>query len=336
MRAPLFALPLILFLILFLMGNSAPTPNPDPAFEEWLQELASEALERGISQGTLDLALEDVQPLPEIVALDRGQPRKPSDFCAYMKKRLTRTRIARARRVLEEEATLLAEINHEYGVPARYIVSLWGLETNFGDYMGGHRVLDALATLAYDPRRADMFREQIFGALQIIEEGHQQPDQMIGSWAGAMGQVQFMPSTFLAYAVDHDGDGRKDVWGSTADSLASAANYLRASGWRSGENWGRQVKLPSELESASAELGERRTLDAWQQLGVRRIDGGDLPESTLRGSIVLPKRGPGPAFLVYPNYRTFMAWNRSTFFAVSVGTLADAAAGMRPFDACRS
>jgi len=331
---PPIAVTTMALLALALTGNAAVTPDPD--FDQWLQELAAEAVERGISREIVDTALADVSPLAEIVKLDRSQPKKPSDFCSYMSKRLSPTRIARARRVLEEEASLLAEINAEYGVPARYIVSLWGLETNFGDYMGDHRVLDALATLAYDPRRGDMFRNQVFSALQIIQEGHRAPEDLLGSWAGAMGQVQFMPSTFLAYAVDHDGDGRKDLWNSTPDALASAANFLRASGWRSGETWGRQVRIPKELESAPKQLGKRRRLSTWQERGVRNYDGGDLPESTLLGSIVLPKRGPGPAFLVYPNYHVFMNWNRSTFFAVSVGTLADAATGRTPFDACRS
>lgn len=318
----------------FLLLGAA--PEPDPGFEVWLGALEAEALERGFSAETVRLTLDGLEPVPGIVKQDRSQPVKPSDFCEYMSRRLTPTRIARAQLVLEEEAELLAELNAEYGIPARYLVSLWGLETNFGDYMGEYKVVDTLATLAYDPRRGDMFREQVFGALQIIEEGHQEPDRLLGSWAGATGQVQFMPSTFLAYAVDHDGDGRKNLWTSRADALASAANYLRASGWRPGESWGRQVIVPKNLENASSKLRVKRPIDSWQQRGVRRIDGGALPAAKMRGSIVLPRRGPGPAFLVYHNYHTFMAWNRSTFFAVSVGTLADAAVGMPVFDACGS
>jgi membrane-bound lytic murein transglycosylase B len=306
---------------------------PPPGFEHWLAQLEAEALERGFERETVQ-ALERVEPIAEILEQDRSQPTAPSDFCTYMARRLTPTRIARAQRVLEEDAELLAQLNAEYGVPPRYLVALWGLETNFGDYMGEYKVVDALATLAFDPRRGSMFREQVFDALQIIQEGHQSADALLGSWAGATGHVQFMPSTFLAYAVDHDGDGRKDVWTNTGDALASAANYLRASGWRSGETWGRPVLLPKDLANASRELGKKRALQSWQARGVRRLDGGDLPTSTLRGSIVLPLRGPGPAFLVYGNYHTFMAWNRSTFFAVSVGALADAAVGRPVFDAC--
>ena len=214
-------------------------------------------------------------------------------------------------------------------------MALWGLETNFGDYMGSYPVVDALVTLAYDPRRGEMFREQVFAALQILDEGHLEPGGFVGSWAGATGHVQLMPSTFLDYAVDHAGDGRKDIWTSTADALATAANYLRESGWRSGESWGREVVLPGDLESATAELRARRSLAHWQERGVRRPGGADLPDSDwMRGSIVLPRRKGGPAFLVYPNYHAFLAWNRSTFFALSVGTLADAALGRTPFDAC--
>lgn len=307
---------------------------PPPDFQQWLAQLEAEALARGFRPQTVEAALSGVQPVADILELDRSQPSKPSDFCSYMSQRLTPTRIARAQHLMEENADLLADLTASYGVPARYLVALWGLETNFGDYMGQYRVVDALATLAYDTRRGPQFREQLFGALQIIEEGHQQPDRLLGSWAGATGHVQFMPNTFLAYAVDYDGDGRKDLWTSTPDALASAANYLRASGWRSGETWGRPVLLPKDLESATRELRQKRALSRWQQLGVRNQGGGDLPESSLRGSIVQPRRGIGPAFLVYSNYQAFMAWNRSTFFAVSVGALADAAAGRPSYQGC--
>jgi membrane-bound lytic murein transglycosylase B len=223
-----------------------------------------------------------------------------------------------------------ARLEAEYGVPARYLVALWGLETNFGDYMGTWPVVGALATLAHDPRRSDLFREQLLAALRIIDEGHQDPDGLVGSWAGATGHVQLMPSTFLAYAVDYDGDGRKNVWSSPAEARGRAAPK------QGGETWGRQVSLPGDLESAAAELRRRRLLSEWQARGVRRSDGGDLPDAPMRGSIVLPKRNAEPAFLVYGNYRAFLEWNRSTFFAISVGTLADAVTGAGTFRSCGS
>jgi membrane-bound lytic murein transglycosylase B len=298
-------------------------------FSIWLRALEAEALERGISRPTVESALRDVKTIPRVLELDRRQPVAPKDFCGYLERRLTPTRIERGRRVLAEHRELLAELAADYGVPARYLVALWGLETNFGDYLGDYPLMDALATLARNPRRGDFFREQIFAALQIIDEGHHPPVGLVGSWAGATGQVQLMPTTFLAYAVDRDGDGRKDVWSSLPDSLATAANYLRRSGWRSGQTWGRQVQLPT----GSRHDGSRPLAD-WQQLGVRRVDGRDLPEGDLRAEVVLPLRRPDPAFLVYRNYRTFLAWNRSTFFAISVGALADEISGAPSLRAC--
>lgn len=319
---------------LVVAAAPAPASKSRADFEAWLRQVETEALERGISQSTLRSAFAGLEPIPGILELDRSQPRKPAEFCAYMKRRLTRTRIERAKRMLAEHSALLQELNEEYGVPPRYLVSLWGLETNFGDYMGDWPVVGALATLAYDPRRSEMFREQLLAALQIIDEGHQAPADLKGSWAGATGHVQLMPSTFLAYAVDHDGDGRKNIWTSTADALATAANYLRESGWRSGETWGRRVQLPADLEGATAELRRWRSLAEWQGLGVRRANGADLPNAPMRASIVVPRRQGGPAFLAYPNYHTFLEWNRSTFFAVSVGALADAATSRGRLGAC--
>ncbi len=322
---------------LILAASPAPASKGGSEFDAWLRQVETEALERGISRATVETALADLEPIPEIVQLDRSQPKKPAEFCSYMERRLTSTRIARGKRVMSEHRALLRELNAEYGVPERYLVALWGLETNFGDYLGDYPVVGALATLGHDPRRGAMFREQLISALQIIDEGHQGADTMRGSWAGAMGQVQFMPSTFLAYAVDHDGDGRKDLWNSTPDALASAANYLSQAGWRSGETWGRPVSLPADLDGATRTLRRKRALSDWQARGVRQADGGDLPESNLRGSIVQPRREKGgPAFLVYPNYHAFLNWNRSTFFAVSVGTLADAVTGRSSFRSCGS
>jgi membrane-bound lytic murein transglycosylase B len=237
--------------------------------------------------------------------------------------------------VLEDHEALLARITEEYGVPARYVVALWGLETNFGDYQGDHPLFDTLVTLARDPRRGDFFREQIFAALRMVEDGHHPPEGFEGSWAGATGQVQFMPSTYLDYAVDHDGDGRRDIWTSVPDALASAAHLLRRSGWRPGESWGRQVSLPSELHRQAGTLRKSpRGLEGWSTLGVRRSDGGDLPVANLNARLVLPLRTADPAFLVYQNYRVFMTWNRSTFFAISVGALADELGDRSTLRAC--
>jgi len=302
-------------------------------FDEWLDELRIEALEQGISEATLSSTLNGIEPRADILEQDRSQPKKPKEFCEYMGKRLTETRTARGQRMLKEEAALLKQINEAFGVPPRYLVALWGLETNFGDYQGDYPAIVSLATLAYDPRRDDLFRRQVLAALQMIDEGHADPD-FKGSWAGATGQVQFMPTTFLGYAVDFDGDGRKNLWTSVPDALASAANYLRQSGWRSGETWGRQVLVGPDLQGNTAALKRRRSLAEWGALGVTLLDGTALPTSNLSASIVLPRRKGLPAFLTYHNYRTFLSWNRSTFFAVSVGTFADQLTSRGALDMC--
>jgi membrane-bound lytic murein transglycosylase B len=312
-------------LSLLIAGSAAAAR--EPTFDEWLAGVRSEAVERGISSSIVASALDDLAPEPDILRQDRSQPKNPADFCGYMVRRLTSTRIARAKRMLEEHGSLLKEINAEFGIPARYIVSLWGLETNFGDYQGGHSVVRSLATLAFDPRRSENIRGQLFAALQILDERHLEVDQMKGSWAGAMGHVQFMPTTFLAYAVDYDGDGRKNIWGSVPDALASAANYLRQAGWRPGETWGRRIDLPVGMTFAGR-TSPRRSVEHWRNKGVRSYGGYKLPASSLSGSIVLPRNEPSPAFLVYGNYRTILAWNHSTYFGISVGTLADRVSGL--------
>jgi len=316
---------------LLVSGAGSARVAPDAALSSWLEALKAEALGRGISRRTVETSLGSVEPIPQVLELDRRQPRAPGDFCGYLQRRLTPTRIARGQRILAEHGELLAGIAADYGVPARYLVALWGLETNFGDYLGDYPLIDALVTLARDPRRSGMFREQIFAALQIIDEGHRRHEDLMGSWAGATGQVQVMPTTFLAYAVDRDGDGRKDVWTSPPDALATAAHILRSTGWRSGETWGRQVRLPAGLHGEGT-----KPLGAWQALGVRQIDGSDLPDADIPAAVVLPMRQPGPAFLAYPNYRTFLTWNRSTFFAISVGALADEISGAGSLRACGS
>jgi membrane-bound lytic murein transglycosylase B len=331
------AAPLLVVLGALLSPTSSGSSTGSKAdFPLWMAKLEDEARQRGISAETLEMTLGDLEPDPRVLELDRRQPGAPGEFCGYLERRLTPTRVARGRRILEEHGALLEQIRQEFGVPPRYLVALWGLETNFGDYTGSYPVIGSLVTLAYDPRRSDLFREQIFAALRIVDEGHYEGKQMLGSWAGASGQVQLMPTTFLEYAVDHDGDGRKDVWTSLPDALASAANYLKRSGWRSGETWGRPVRVPAEIGVRGARRTPSRTLAHWRNRGVTRADGGALPIADLRGALVFPARKLEPAFLVYRNYRTFLTWNQSTFFAISVGALADEISGVGSLQLCDS
>jgi membrane-bound lytic murein transglycosylase B len=285
---------------------SAATPSVDQSadFAAWLGALRSEAADEGISPATLDAAFAGVTaPLPRVLELDRSQPEFVQTFSGYMKNRLSDARIRRGREMLELHRDLFRDIEGRYGVQPQYLVAFWALESNFGDYTGGFSVIDA---------------------------GHISSSAMTGSWAGAMGQCQFMPSTFAGYAVDGDGDGRIDIWQSLPDVMHSAANYLSRAGWRRGERWGREVVLPAGFDFALAGTGVRRTVSEWAALGVLRADGSALGQADLEASVILPAGAAGPAFLGYNNFRTTMVWNRSTFYAISVGHLADRFLGEGP------
>lgn len=311
-------------------AESGGAPADTTAFQDWLQTLRIEARGKGISDKTLDAALKGIAPVKRVIELDRHQPEFTQTFWSYLHKQVNTKRIERGRTLLAKHRRLLNAIHAEYGVPPRYLVAFWGLETNFGTYTGGFRVIDALVTLAYDRRRAQFFRTQLLVALQIIEEGHVWPDAMTGSWAGAMGQMQFMPSTFIGHAVDYSGDGRKDIWRSLPDAFASAANYLSDMGWRLRQIWGREVRLPDGFDLMLATMDRKKTVRSWSALGVRRADGRALPQADMQSSIILPQGHNGPAFLVYDNFRVILRWNRSINYAISVGHLADRLVGRPP------
>ena len=310
-----------------IAGLAAAAGDGDPGFTSWLAGLREEALGRGIRAETLDKAFADVKPIARVVELDRRQPEFTLGFQEYLDRVVPDSRVERGRRNLKGNRALLDKVARKYGVQPRFIVALWGIETDFGRHAGAFYVIEALATLAYDGRRSAFFRKQLLDALTILDEGHIAPAEMMGSWAGAMGQNQFMPSSFVSFAVDFDGDGRRDIWSTKADVFASAANYLARSGWRGDQTWGRQVRLPEGFDVDLAGLEVRKRLGAWQRLGVRRADGSDLPTRQLAASLILPGRGAEPAYLVYDNYSTILKWNRSTFFAIAVGSLADRIAG---------
>ena len=292
-------------------------------FSKWIKELRAEASSKGIRSATLDAALKGIKLIPRVVELDRKQPEFTLTFRQYMDRVVPQGRVDKGRKKLKENRALLKEIGGKYGVPPRFVVAFWGVETDFGRVSGGFPVIPALVTLAYDGRRSTYFRGELMNALKIIDGGHIGVRAMMGSWAGAMGQPQFMPSSFLNFAVDYDGDGRTDIWNTVADVFASAANYLARSGWKKDQTWGRPVRLPEGFDVTQAGLGSRKRIGEWQSLGVRRADGTDLPTRDLKASVVLTE-GPGSAaYLVYDNYRTILKWNRSNFFAIAVGSLAD-------------
>lgn len=297
--------------------------EPQVPFDEWLKGFRADARAAGIRETTLDRAFQGVQPIPRVIELDRRQPEFTLTFRQYMDRIVPPARIEKGRVKLRENRPLLDQVAAQYGVQPRFLVAFWGIETDFGRVTGGFPVVAALATLAYDGRRSAYFRKELIYAVEIIDKGHVTPDKMVGSWAGAMGQTQFMPSSFRSYAVDHDGDGRIDLWTNRADVMASAANYLKKSGWKGDETWGRAARLPEGFDRAMIGTGVAKTLAEWSARGVTRADGGALPNRPLKASIVLAEGDKGPAYLIYDNYRTILKWNRSTFFAIAVGTLAD-------------
>lgn len=300
----------------------------DPAFAAWLSDLRDEARQAGIREATLDASFAGVEPIPRVIELDRRQPETTLTFQQYVERIVSNARIERGRARLAENSPLLNEVAAKFGVQPRFIVALWGIETNFGQNTGGFSVIAALATLAYDGRRSQFFRRELLDALRIVDQGHIAPQDMKGSWAGAMGQSQFMPSSFMNYAYDYNGDGAKDIWNTEADVFASAANYLSGVGWRPDITWGREVRLPDGFDPALADLEVVKKLSEWQALGVRRADGRNLPTRDLDASIVFPGEVGGPAYLVYDNYRAILRWNRSFYFATAVGLLSDKIAGL--------
>ena len=327
MRLNRFLIGALLALPLWLTAGAASAQSDDALFLTWLEGLRADALANGISQGTLDRSLVDVAPIPRIIELDRRQPESTVTFADYQTRIVNATRIRIGRERLAKHRALLDEIGDQFGVQPRFIVALWGIETNFGRFTGGFPVIDALATLAYDGRRSKYFRGELLKALQIIEEGHIAPAEMKGSWAGAMGQAQFMPSSFLNFAHDHNGDGAKDIWNTQADVFASAANYLKGVGWNDDITWGRKVALPDDFDESLVSLDVVKPISAWQELGVRRADGRDLPTRDIPASILQPGGEGGQAFIIYDNYRAILRWNRSHYFAMAVGQLSDRIAG---------
>lgn len=294
------------------------------AFRAWLDAFGQEALEQGVSSATLRKALPSIELDERVIELDRKQPESRLSFDAYIRGVLSSKRIVEGRAFLKEYGADLKKISARYGVAPSVIVALWAVESSYGRSMGDYDVLGSLATLAFEGRRASFFRKELLEALKILDEESMDPAAMKGSWAGAMGQSQFMPSTYRRYAVDWDGDGRRDIWSSDTDALASIARYLSAEGWKSGLSWGREVRVTRRLGDGNDGLDTVRSLDEWARLGVRSATGAPLPQKkALKASLIRPDGEGGRTFLVYDNFRAIMRWNKSTYFATSVGLLSD-------------
>lgn len=296
-------------------------------FGQCIGKLKGRALEAGVTPEVAQNVLDQVTFLDRVIELDRRQPEFTTTFADYLNRRVNETRIEKGRQLLDDHADLLAKVTRETGVPAPYLVAFWGLETNFGSYFGKMSVPSALATLACDPRRSDYFSGELISALRIIDEGAIPPEQMEGSWAGAMGHVQFMPSVFLRYAVDADNDGKRDLWHSIPDAMMSAGNFLQNLGWNGDYRWGREVQLPKNFDYSLAGLKREQTLSDWRRQGIKDAFGNPLPNANIDAALLVPAGHEGPAFLVYHNFHVIMGWNRSEYYALAVGLLADRIAG---------
>lgn len=293
------------------------------AFQQCVAALQQRALTENISTDVVKNQLGRVQYVTRVIELDRRQPEFTETFHNYLTLRVNDQRIQRGRELMQEHQDLLHRLTVQYGVPAQYLIAFWGLETNFGTYLGKMNVLDSLATLACDPRRSDYFSGELMKALRLVEQGVADHSTMLGSWAGAMGNMQFMPSAYLSYAVDADGDGKADLWNSLPDALTSAANFLQNLGWERNLRWGREVLLPDQFDYSQAGRDVSKPLKHWAGLGVTDAQGNPLPALDMASSIIVPSGHNGPAFVVYDNFKVIMKWNWSEFYAIAVGRLAD-------------
>ncbi|WP_230164633.1 lytic transglycosylase domain-containing protein [Roseomonas sp. CECT 9278] len=308
-------------------GSSAVAPISSVAFDRFVEGVKTEARRRGISQATVNAAFANVQANRRVIELDRRQAEGGLPWEDYRDRiMVTPTRIQNGQRLYRENADLLRRIEQRYRVSGRIVVAIWGVETNYGGNTGGFGVVEALATLAWEGRRAAYFRNELFAALKIIDEGHIRAERMRGSWAGAMGQPQFMPSNFDRLAVDFDGDGRRDIWDSRADALGSIAHYFQRSGWREGESWGMEVRPPPGFTLAGADTETRRPLRDFNRLGWRTAGGAALPDGP-EAQVVLPSRGSGQVFLGHHNLRVIRRYNSPVNYGLAVGLLSDRVGG---------
>ncbi len=306
--------------------SPAAAPNasvqPVQSFSQWLEQLRAEALTQGISASVLDQAFAELSLDPSVLSADQSQPEFSRPAWAYIESATSPVRIRKGQALLAEHSKTLAAIEQTYGVSPSILVAIWGMESSFGQFMGEQSVIRSLATLAYAGRRQQFAREQLLTALAILQNGDISPQRMRGSWAGAMGQTQFIPTTYNSHAVDFDGDGRRDIWDSSADALASAAHYLQASGWQQGQSWGFEVQLPKHFDYALADADIRRSLSDWQKLGVRAAQLSAQPAEA-KASLLLPAGYRGPAFLVMDNFRVILRYNNSTAYALAIGLLSE-------------
>lgn len=314
----------VVAVLLSVPSRAAETPqNNEDGFAAWVMKFKAEAIKKGISEETFTEAFENIKYNEKVIALDRRQTEFTLGFWDYLDRMVNNAKINTGRNLYKKHRELLQKIEAKYGVPGNYIVAFWGIESNFGIHFGGFNVIEALATLSYDQRRPELFKEELLQALKIVEKNGIAPKDMKGSWAGAMGHFQFLPSTYNAYAVDFDGDGKKDIWNSLPDAFASAANYLGKMGWKRRQKWGREVYLPDNLSWVRLNRKLTRPIGEWKKAEIVPADKKGMLGMAMEATIIFPGGYKGPVFLTYPNFEIIKRWNRSNFYAVAVGHFSD-------------
>ena len=318
-----------LFILIFLFSNSKVVIGEETdEFAIWISNFEQNALKLGITQQTLDLSFKNIEPNKRVIELDQRQPEFTITLDEYLNNTTPKFRVNKGKKLYVQHKDLLERVSDQYGVQPRFLLALWGIETSFGRYTGSFNVIRSLVTLSYDQRRRDYFTGELINALKIIDQGHTSPESMDGSWAGAMGQCQFMPTSFVNYAVDFDNDGKKDIWDTIPDVLASAANYLSSTGWDDNQTWGREVTVINDIDESLITVSARKVevskkLSYWSKSGVRNLDGTALPDMNINSYLVYPEGKDGRKFIVYENFKTILDWNRSLFFGLAVGRLSD-------------
>ena len=298
---------------------------------DFVRSLWPDAQRAGVSRQAFEAAFASYNPIPQVIELTRKQPEFTQTVQQYVDKRVTAAQADKGRAMRGEWAQTLAGAQQRYGVQPEIVLAIWGMETNFGGFMGGNNTIHALATLTEKGYRPDYFRSELLTALRIVTDGHISANAMVGSWAGAMGHTQFMPSSFMRYAVDYNGDGRKDIWNSVPDALGSTANYLKSFGWRPGETWGYEIKLPNGFDFTAARSMDKAPLSQWQAMGISRASGRSFPRPDDVARLYMPAGAHGPAFLLLPNFDVIKRYNNSDSYALAVGHLADRILGGGPF-----
>ncbi|MBU1335816.1 MAG: lytic murein transglycosylase [Alphaproteobacteria bacterium] len=298
---------------------------------DFVRGLWPQAEARGVSRAAFESAFSGYNYIPKVMELTKKQPEFSQTVQQYIDKRVTAGQAQKGQAMRVEWNQTLTGSEQRWGVQPEIVLAIWGMETNFGGFMGGENTIHALATLTEGGYRTDFFRDELLTALRIVSDGHVSPRNMVGSWAGAMGHTQFMPSSFMRYAVDYNGDGKKDIWNSVQDALGSTANYLNNFGWRPGETWGYEVKLPSGFDFAGARQLERAPLSQWQAMGIQRVSGRPFPRPSDVGRLYMPAGAAGPTFLLLPNFDVIKRYNNSDSYALAVGHLADRIIGTGGF-----